>query len=121
MGQIGRYGFGMSRDAHIAFVTVYLTILLLAAGFGILRFALVLPYAQFHWPVWPSATAQRDHGPIADPALGPHQAVYSPIAVKLRQQGDVLRFSSRSFRTERRKCQDPQIERFPPAGRGRAG
>jgi protein TonB len=43
---------------------------------------------QFHWPVAP-AGASRDHGPIADPALGAHQAVYTPIAVRLRQEGDV--------------------------------
>ena len=38
-----RYGFGMSREAHIAFVAVYLTVLLMVAGFGVLRFAATLP------------------------------------------------------------------------------
>jgi TonB family protein len=85
-----RYGFGMSRDAHIAFVAVYLTILLMVAGFGVLRFAATVPAWQFRWPVAPVADVLRDHGPIADPALGAHQAVYTPIAVKLHQEGDVL-------------------------------
>jgi hypothetical protein len=86
-----RYGFGMSREAHIAFVTIYLTILLLVAGFGVLRFAAALPF----WaPLWkrPAAVAMRDHPyPISDPVrLGSHQATYPPIAVKLHQEGDVL-------------------------------
>ncbi len=85
-----RYGFGMSRDAHIAFVAVYLTILLLVAGFGALRFALTVPSMQFHWPVAPAAVAQRDHGPVTDPALGSHRAVYTPLAIRNRQEGDVL-------------------------------
>jgi TonB family protein len=86
-----RYGFGMKRDAHVAFVAVYLTILLMVAGFGVLRFVQTLPYVQFHWPVTPAAVAQRDHGPLADPAwLGAHRAAYTPIALKLNQQGDVL-------------------------------
>jgi protein TonB len=86
-----RYGFGMSREAHIAFVTIYLTILLLVAGFGVLRFAAAFPF----WaPLWnrPAAAVMRDHPyPISDPArLGPHQATYPPIAMKLHQEGDVL-------------------------------
>jgi TonB family protein len=85
-----RYGFGMSREAHIAFVAVYLTVLLMVAGFGVLRFAATLPTWQFHWPAVPVAGVLRDHGPIADPALGAHRAVYTPIAVRLRQEGDVL-------------------------------
>ena len=50
-----RYGFGMSREAHIAFVAVYLTVLLMVAGFGVLRFAATLPTWQFHWPAVPVA------------------------------------------------------------------
>jgi TonB family protein len=86
-----RSGFGMSRDAHIAFVAVYLTILLMVAGFGVLRFAASLPAWQFRLPVAPAAGVTGDHGPIADPAwLGAHRAAYPPIALKLHQEGDVL-------------------------------
>jgi TonB family protein len=88
-GETRHYGFGMSREAHIAFVAVYLTILLMVAGFGLLRFAASMPSTQFHWPI-AAMGSQRDHGPIADPAFGAHRAVYTPIAVRLRQQGDVL-------------------------------
>jgi TonB family protein len=89
-GETRRYGFGMSRDAHIAFVAVYLTILLLVAGFGVLRFAAALPTMPFHWPTTSLAGASLNHGPLADPALGAHRAVYTPIAVRLHQEGVVL-------------------------------
>jgi TonB family protein len=88
--ETGRFGFGMSRDAHIAFVAVYLTILLAVAGFGVLRFSLTLPTMQFHWPVAPAAVAARDHGPIFDPALGAHKALYTPLAIRRHEQGDLL-------------------------------
>jgi periplasmic protein TonB len=72
-------------------VAVYLAILLMVAGFGVLRFALTVPYMQFHWPVAPAAGVVGDHGPLADPAwLGAHKATYPPIAQKLHQEGDVL-------------------------------
>ena len=58
-----RYGFGMSREAHIAFVTIYLTILLLVAGFGVLRLAAALP---FRAPLWnrPTAAVMRDRSEL---------------------------------------------------------
>jgi TonB family protein len=85
------YGFGMSRDAHIVFVTVYITILLVVAAFGGLRFwsytstLLALRNAALHatTPVKPNSP------PVLDPTLGAHAVTYPPIAVKHGQEGVV--------------------------------
>jgi TonB family protein len=79
----------MSRDVHIAFVAVYLTILLTVSGFGLVRFLATLPGWNLHWPAVPNIDA-GNHGPIANFSAGAHRASYPPIAVRLGQEGDVL-------------------------------
>ena len=90
-GQTRVYGFGMSRDVHIVFVSVYITVLLVVAAFGGLRFwtytssVLALRNAAQHaiMPLKPNSP------PVLDPTLGSHAVTYPPIAVKLGQEGTV--------------------------------
>lgn len=95
MGQGGgrAYGFGLSRDGHIAFAAAYTAILVTVAGFGLLRYAsTTLP--RLHLPILgqqqsAAAVSFRAH-PIADPAF-PHRInVYPRVAARNRQQGTVV-------------------------------
>jgi len=87
------YGFGLSRDGHIAFAAAYIAVLVTIAGFGFFRFAATtLPL--LHLPhfatqtVARSAVPYRAH-PVPDPAF-PHVAnLYPRVAVLNRQQGTV--------------------------------
>lgn len=86
-----RYGFGLSRDAHIAFAAAYIAVLLTVGGFGVVRFLPQL--AAFH-PRLPQMAQQQaalaDRAkPLPDPAF-PHQiTLYPRIALLNRQQGVV--------------------------------
>ncbi|MGD0144089.1 MAG: energy transducer TonB [Rhizomicrobium sp.] len=91
-GETRRYGFGMSRETHIAFVAVYLTLLLAVSAFGIARFLATVPAWHLRWPAgFASSVPVADRAlPVADPALGRHVVAYPPIAQRLHQEGDVL-------------------------------
>ena len=78
------YGLGLSRDGHIVFVSVYLTIVLLLAAFGVWRFSATLIARQ-------AALAQMQA--LREKAARIrllHVSFYPPIAVRLQQEGDVL-------------------------------
>ena len=92
MGQRA-YGFGLSRDRHIAFAAAYIAVLVTIAGFGLFRFAATtLPLLHLPQLAQQKVTQQvayRPH-PIPDPAF-PHAAsVYPRIAILNRQQGTVV-------------------------------
>ena len=91
MGQRA-YGFGLSRDGHIAFAAAYIAVLVTIGGFGLFRFALTtlpllhLPQFAQHKTVQVAYRAR----PVPDPAF-PHVVnVYPRIAILNRQQGTVL-------------------------------
>jgi TonB family protein len=88
-----RYGFGLSRDAHIAFVAVYLTALILVSLFGALRFWSIASNWHLNynipWHIASASVASRPM-PVADPAFPAHRAAYTRIALRNRQEGDVL-------------------------------
>ena len=96
MGQGGgrAYGFGLSREGHIAFAAAYIAILVTIGGFGLLRFAsTTLP--QLHLPSFgqqqgaaPQVTFRAR--PVPDPAF-PHAVnVYPRVALRNRQEGTVV-------------------------------
>jgi TonB family protein len=96
MGQGGgrAYGFGLSRDGHIAFAAAYIAILVTISSLGLLRFATTtLPRLQL-------PNFGRQHGsasqvsfrarPVPDPAF-PHAVNgYPRVALRNRQQGTVV-------------------------------
>ena len=86
------YGFGLSRDGHIAFAAAYIAVLITIGGFGLYRFALTTrPYWHLPQFAQQKATPQisyRAH-PVPDPTF-PHVAnLYPPVAILNRQQGTV--------------------------------
>jgi TonB family protein len=87
------YGFGLSRDGHIAFAAAYIAVLVTIGTFGFYRFALTaLP--QLHIPQialqkTQQPVAYRAH-PIPDPAFPRAVNVYPRVAILNRQQGTVL-------------------------------
>src|ERR1700678_3985196 len=92
MGQRA-YGFGLSRDGHIAFAAAYIAVLVTIGGFGLFRFVratlpfLHLPQFAQHKAIQPVAYRAR---PVPDPAF-PHAVnVYPRIALLNRQQGTVV-------------------------------
>ena len=86
------YGFGLSRDGHIAFAAAYIAVLVTISGFGLFRFATttlpLLHLPHFTTQRTPSPVAYRAH-PVPDPAF-PHVAnLYPRVAILNRQQGTV--------------------------------
>jgi TonB family protein len=95
MGQRA-YGFGLSRDGHIAFAAAYIAILVTIGGFGLFRFAattlpaLHLPQlGQFGLQKAAAQVSYRAH-PIPDPAFPRAANVYPRVALLNRQQGTVV-------------------------------
>ena len=92
MGQRA-YGFGLSRDGHIAFAAAYIAILVTIGGFGLFRFA-VTTLPLLHLPQLAQQTTAQQVAyrarPVPDPAF-PHAVnVYPRIAILNRQQGTVV-------------------------------
>src|SRR5277367_6786358 len=92
MGQRA-YGFGLSRDGHIAFAAAYIAILVTIGGFGLFRFAAttlpvlhLLHFGQQKTAVQVSYRAR----PIPDPAFPRTVNVYPRVALLNRQQGTVV-------------------------------
>jgi len=79
------YGFGLSRDGHIAFAAAYIAVLVTISGFGLFRFATttlpLLHLPHFTTQRTPSPVAYRAH-PVPDPA-------FPRVAILNRQQGTV--------------------------------
>jgi TonB family protein len=96
MGQGGgrAYGFGLSRDGHIAFAAAYIAVLVTISGFGLFRFAAtVLP--RLHAPPFgsqQSAAAQVSYRaqPVPDPAFPHAISAYPRVALRNRQEGTVV-------------------------------
>jgi TonB family protein len=91
-GGVRAYGFGLSRDGHIAFAAAYIAILVTIGAFGLFRFAsttlplLYLPHAAQQKTAPQVSYRSR---PIPDPAF-PHVAdLYPRVAILNRQQGTV--------------------------------
>jgi TonB family protein len=85
-----RYGFGLGREAHIAFAAAYLAMLVTIGAFGVVRFAPQfsnLNFSNLHWPQQ-SQIAFRAK-PLPDPAT-PHRIAYPRIAVRNQQEGTVV-------------------------------
>ena len=92
MGQRA-YGFGLSRDGHIAFAAAYIAVLVTIGGFGLFRFAVTtlpllhLPQLAQQKTAQPVAYRAR---PVPDPTF-PHAIdAYPRIAVLNHQQGTVV-------------------------------
>jgi TonB family protein len=89
------YGFGLSRDGHIAFAAAYIAILVTIAGFGLARFVsatlptLHLPQLGLQKTETPRSVAFRAR-PVPDPAFPRTVNIYPRVAVLNRQQGTVL-------------------------------
>lgn len=84
------YGFGMSRDAHIAFAAAYISILLTVGGFGILRFVAQLPVLHVQQVVTQTRAIAYREKPEPDPAF-PHTINFYPrVAMINRQEGTVV-------------------------------
>lgn len=92
MGQRA-YGFGLSRDGHIAFAAAYIAVLVTIGGFGLFRFALTtLPFLHLPQFAQHKAVQQVSYRarPVPDPAF-PHVVnVYPRIAILNHQQGTVV-------------------------------
>jgi TonB family protein len=87
------YGFGLSRDGHIAFAAAYIAVLVTIAGFGFLRFAsTTLPLLHVlqvgHQRAALQQVSYRAH-PIPDPAFPHIVSLYPHVAILNRQQGVV--------------------------------
>ena len=89
------YGFGLSRDGHIAFVAAYIAVLVTIAGFGFFRFTattlplLHLPHFVTRGAAQAAASVSYRAHPVPDPAF-PHVAnLYPRVAILNRQQGTV--------------------------------
>jgi TonB family protein len=97
MGQGGgrAYGFGLSRDGHIAFAAAYLAILVTIGGFGLFRFAattlplLHLAHNIVQHQKAAAPVSYREH-PVPDPAFPHGVNVYPRVALLNRQQGTVV-------------------------------
>jgi len=95
MGQGGgrAYGFGLSRDGHIAFAAAYIAVLVTIGGLGLLRYAsATLP--RLHFPSFGQLQGAHQVSyrarPVPDPAF-PHTVnVYPHVALRNRQQGTVV-------------------------------
>ena len=96
MGQGGSraYGFGLSRDGHIAFAAAYIAILVTIGSFGLVRYAsTTLP--RLHLPIFGQQLRTAPQvsyraRPVPDPAF-PHAVnVYPRVALRNRQQGTVV-------------------------------
>ncbi len=83
------YGLGMSRDTHIVFVSVYLTVILLLACFGGFRFFEAV-YAAF--PANSGTLATVGNGGHSADMRFAHRSFYPVIAMRLHQEG-VVRLS----------------------------
>lgn len=84
------YGFGLSRERHIAFASVYLAVLVTIGIFGAQRFLARLPVIT--WPVVrqaPAPVAFREK-PVPDPAFPHAISLYPRVAILNRQQGTVV-------------------------------
>lgn len=92
MGQRA-YGFGLSRDGHIAFAAAYIAVLVTIGGFGLFRFAVttlpLLHLPQFAQQSVAQQVAYRAR-PIPDPAFPHVVSVYPRVALLNRQQGTVF-------------------------------
>jgi TonB family protein len=94
MAEPRAYGFGLNRDANIAFASAYIAVLVTIAAFGVIRFvahppplklpALVGQMAGRAVPV-PADRAQA----IPDPAFSHRIAFYPRVALLNHQQGIV--------------------------------
>lgn len=94
------YGLGLKRDAHIAFASAYIAVLLTIGGFGAAHYVASLPAwnlfgstASSQKPAAPAPrpapVAFRAH-PVPDPA-SPHViTVYPQVALLNHQQGVVV-------------------------------
>jgi periplasmic protein TonB len=96
MGQ-GRgraYGFGLSRDGHIAFAAAYIAILVTIGSFGLWRFAATtLP--RLHLPSFgqhqgTAAQVSYRARPVPDPAFPHTVSAYPQVALRNHQQGAVV-------------------------------
>jgi TonB family protein len=90
------YGFGLSRDGHIAFAAAYIAVLVTIGGFGLARFvSATLPVLrllhsiQQAAPSAPRPVAFRAH-PVPDPAFPRTVNIYPRVALLNRQQGIVF-------------------------------
>jgi TonB family protein len=92
MGQRA-YGFGLSRDGHIAFAAAYIAVLVTIGGFGLFRFA-VTTLPGLHLPQFAQQKAAPQVSyrarPVPDPAFAHTVGVYPRIAILNRQQGTVV-------------------------------
>ncbi len=95
-GRERAYGFGLSRDAHIAFAAAYVAILVTIAAVGGLRFYAQLP--SLHPQTAAAPAGQMRPGPAVkfrakpapDPAF-PHTIDFYPkVAILNHQEGDVV-------------------------------
>ncbi|HUO92995.1 MAG TPA: energy transducer TonB [Rhizomicrobium sp.] len=89
------YGFGLSRDGHIAFVAAYIAVLVTISGFGVARFvSTTLPKLRLPFSAQQATTAHRPVAyrarPIRDPAFPSTLNIYPRVALLNRQQGTVL-------------------------------
>ncbi|HTW34913.1 MAG TPA: energy transducer TonB [Rhizomicrobium sp.] len=92
MGQRA-YGFGLSRDGHIAFAAAYIAILVTIGSFGFFRFAATtLPLLHLLHVGQQKTAAQVSYRarPVPDPAFPHRMNVYPRVAVLNRQQGTVV-------------------------------
>ncbi len=85
------YGFGLGREAHIAFAAAYIAVLVTIGAFGVIRFVpqlavLRLPQFADHQP---AHTAFRER-PLPDPAAPHRLSLYPRIALLNRQEGTVV-------------------------------
>jgi TonB family protein len=86
-----RYGFGLSREAHIAFATAYISILLTIGAFGVLRAVPLLAQYTPHWTTRPVAALPAYRArPLPDPAAPHRISLYPRIALLNRQEGTVV-------------------------------
>jgi TonB family protein len=86
------YGFGLSREGHIAFASAYIAVLVTIGAFGVLRFAAQLP--ALHFPTASNHPASLRVAyrprPVLDPAF-PHVVNFYPrVAILNGQQGTVV-------------------------------
>lgn len=90
-GDARAYGFGLSRDWHIAFSAAYLAVLLTIAGYGAARFVAnppAIPLLNLMRPAAkPVAFRQR---PVPDPAFPHRIAAYPHVALLNHQEGTII-------------------------------
>jgi len=88
------YGFGLSRDGHIAFAAAYIAILVTIGGFGLARFvSTTLPILRLLNVGQQAAPSSRPVAfrarPVPDPAFPRTANFYPRVALLNRQEGTV--------------------------------